>query len=78
METVITGLSTLGYCEAKAIYEKFVENAGEVVMSEKTITVRLKRRRSLPLLNEAISEFEEMSYPWLNGRSLVFEASSTT
>jgi transposase len=71
-------LDGYGHCEAKTIYEKFVDNAGEVVISEKTITVRLKRRRSLPLLNEAMAEFEEMSYPWLNGRSLVFEASSTT
>jgi transposase len=66
------------HCEAKTIYEKFVGNAGDVTMSEKTITVRLKRRRALPLLNEAMAEFGEMSYPWLNGRSLVFEASSST
>ena len=66
------------HCEAKTIYEKFVNNAGHVIMSEKKITVRLKRKRALPLLNEAMAEFEEMSYPWLNGRSLVFEASSST
>jgi transposase len=71
-------LDGYGHCEAKTIYEKFINTAGDVVISEKTITVRLKRRRSLPLLNEAMSEFMEMSYPWLNGKSLVFEASSTT
>jgi hypothetical protein len=71
-------LDGYAHCEAKTIYEKFVDNAGDVVISEKTITVRLKRRRSLPLLNQAMAEFEEMSYPWLHGRSLVFEASSTT
>ena len=71
-------LDGYSHCEAKTIYEKFVKNAGDVVMSEETITVRLKRRRVLPLLNEAMAEFGEMSYPWLNGRSLVFEASSST
>ena len=71
-------LDRYGHCEAKTIYEKFVNNAGDGVMTEKTITVRLKRRRSLPLLNEAMAEFGEMSYPWLNGRSLMFEASSST
>jgi transposase len=71
-------LDGYSHCEAKTIYEKFVDNAGDIVMSEKTITVRLKRRRSLPLLNQAMAGFGEMSYPWLNGRSLVFEASSTT
>jgi transposase len=71
-------LDGYGHCEAKTIYEKFVSNAGDVIMSEETITVRLKRRRSLPLLNEAMAEFGGMSYPWLNGRSLVFEASSST
>jgi transposase len=71
-------LDGYGHCEAKTIYEKFIDNAGDIVVSEKTITVRLKRKRSLPLLNEAMTALGEMSYPWLNGRSLVFEASSTT
>jgi hypothetical protein len=71
-------LDGYGHCEAKTIYEKFVNTAGDVVMSEKTITVKLKRKRSLPLLNEAMAEFGEMSYPWLHEKSLVFEASSTT
>jgi transposase len=71
-------LDGYGHCEAKTIYEKFINNAGNVVISEKTITVRLKRRRTLPLLNEAMAEFGEMYYPWLNGKSLLFEASSTT
>jgi transposase len=71
-------LDGYGHCEAKTIYEKFIDNAGDIVMSDKTITVRLKRRRSLPLLNDAMAGFGEISYPWLHGRSLVFEASSTT
>jgi transposase len=55
-------LDGYGHCEAKTIYEKFIDNAGYIAMSEKTITVRLKRKRSLPLLNEAMTELGEMSY----------------
>jgi hypothetical protein len=44
------GLDGYSHCEAKTLFNKFIRNAGEVIVSEKDIVVSLKKKRTLPLI----------------------------
>jgi hypothetical protein len=66
------------HCEAKTIFEKFIRNAGDVSITTDVITVRLKRKRTLPLVLEAMNAYSDAKYSWLGGKKLLFEASSST
>ena len=37
------------HCEAKTIFNKFILNAGEIMISDKNVLVKLKKKRTLPL-----------------------------
>jgi hypothetical protein len=62
---------------AQTLYDKFIDNYGEVVVSEDTITVKMNRKRTLPLLRESLPRVDE-PYPWLGGKMLVFTANTHT
>jgi transposase len=66
------------HCGAQAIFDKFVSAPGRVSIDGGIISVKLKRKRSLPILLENMGEFKDLSYPWLGGRNVVFSADSTT
>ena len=42
------------------------------------IVVRLKKKRNLPLVLEAMQEHEGMQIPWLANKILVFEGASAS
>ena len=60
---------------AQTLFEKVINNSGEVVVDEETITVKMNRKRSLPHLREAIPKLED-EYHWIGGKKLLFTASS--
>jgi hypothetical protein len=62
---------------AQTLYNSFIDNYGDVVVGSKEITVKMNRKRSLPLLRESIPEFKG-KYPWLGGKKLVFTANTHT
>ena len=62
---------------AQTLYNSFIDNYGEIVVSEKEITVKMNRKRSLPLLREGIPEVKGR-YAWLGGKKLVFTANTHT
>jgi len=66
------------HCEAKTIFNKFILNAGAVTVSDKTIAVKLKKKRTLPLTLERLSEFSSLSYPWLYGKKVIVSAANST
>jgi hypothetical protein len=66
------------HCEAQTIFNKFISTPGSIWVDDKQITVRLKRKRSLPILMEQMNTFKEIQYPWLDGRTIAFTADSTT
>jgi len=66
------------HCEARTIFHKFILNAGEITISEKDITVKLKRKRTLPLTLENLSGFESLIYPWLHDKNLLILAANFT
>jgi hypothetical protein len=66
------------HCGAQTIFDKFVSAPGRISIEGDLVSVKLKRKRSLPILLESMNGFEGMSYPWLDDRSIAFCADSTT
>lgn len=60
---------------AQTLFDKFIDNYGEVVVDDETITVKMNRKRSLPHLREAIPKLEE-EYQWIGGKKLIFTANT--
>jgi len=56
------------HCEANTLFYKFILNAGEITISKNEIIVKLKRKRTLPLTLDVLSDFESLVYPWLHCR----------
>jgi len=65
------------HCEAESIYNKFINNSGEVVVKQNEIIVKLKKKRNLPYILEFFQQ-RVFSYPWISDNSIKIEASSTT
>jgi transposase/predicted transcriptional regulator len=66
------------HCDAQTIFDKFIDVQGSVYVSRDAVYVKLKRKRTLPLILEQMLIFEGASYPWLGGRKLLFVPDSTT
>ena len=67
------------HCEAQAIFNKFISAPGQIrVDGDGQISVRLKRKRSLPILLEQMNTFKDTVYPWINHCNIRFSADSTT
>ena len=60
---------------AQTLFDKFIDNYGEVVVDDEFITVKMNRKRSLPLLRESIPHVED-NYQWLGDKKLFFTANS--
>ena len=64
------------HCEAKTIYSKFIYNAGDIVITDEHIILKLKRKRTLPLTLEVMKRDADLYYPWLRGKKLLIEAAT--
>ena len=62
---------------AQTLFDSFIDNYGEIVVGDEEITVKMNRKRSLPLLKESIPEINA-PYPWLGGKKLLFTANTHT
>lgn len=60
---------------AQTLFDTFIDNYGEVVIDDNFITVKMNRKRALPLLRESIPELDE-PYQWLGGKKLIFTANT--
>jgi hypothetical protein len=60
---------------AQALFDKVIDNYGEVVVDETTITVKMNRKRALPHLRESIPQVDE-EYQWIGGKKLIFTANN--
>jgi len=60
---------------AQTLYDTFIDNYGEVVIGMKEITIKMNRKRALPLLRESIPESRK-PYSWLGGKRLKFTANT--
>jgi hypothetical protein len=62
---------------AQSLYHSFIDNYGVVDVGDETITVKMNRKRSLPLLRESLPVLDD-NYSWLGGKKLVFAANTHT
>lgn len=60
------------------LYEKFIENAGNIKIKGNNICVELKKKRNLPQLLTLFSSFNDYEYDWLNNCCLSFTDSSSS
>jgi hypothetical protein len=60
----------------QTLYEKFLLNSADISVGDKTITVKYKKKRNLPLLLETMQEFKDISYKWLGNKQLIIEGAS--
>ena len=75
----ILALHLPGYSHnrAQTLFDAFINNYGEISVGQDDITVKMNRKRSLPLLRESIPHTEE-GYQWLSNKKLVFTANTHT
>jgi len=66
------------HCEAKTIFNKFILNAGEITISDSVVSIKLKRKRTLPLIIENLEGSESFTYPWLYDRRLLISPANFT
>ena len=62
---------------AQTLFDSFIDNYGDIVVDEENISVKMNRKRSLPLLREAIPKLDA-PYSWLGGKRLIFSANTHT
>jgi len=63
---------------AQTLFEKFIHDEGSVVCDKTKVVVRLKKKRRLPVLLEALEQYLPIKLPWLGNRSLGIEGASST
>jgi len=71
-------LDGYSHCESKTLFNKFILNAGEIIVSNAEIIVMLKKKRTLPLILEQFSDNMPLRYQWLNDKPLKIAAASST
>jgi transposase len=72
------GFNGYSHCEAPTLFDKFISTPGQIEVDSNILTVKLKRKRTLPILLEQMKEFEAFEYGWLSNAKIKFEADSTT
>lgn len=71
-------LGRYSHLSSPRLFEKFIYNGGFVEVKGDTITVKLKKKRDLPLLLEILVDFHEQKYEWLYDKKIIFEGASTS
>jgi len=73
-------LEGYSHCEAQTIFDKFISVPGTIFIDKDkgVISVRLKKKRTLPILLEQMMLHENMEYPWSSDYRLVFSGDSTS
>ena len=71
-------LEGYSHCEAQAIFDKFISASGQIFINDDLITVKLKKKRTLPIILEHMKPFNSFIYSWLFDSRICFTADSTT
>jgi len=66
------------HCEAQTIFDKFISASGRIEINSGCVTVKLKKKRTLPILLEQMPAFADHRYSWLSGSLVRFAADTTT
>lgn len=58
------------------LFEKFIANSGEIEIGDKTIQVKMKKKRNLPAVLTSMSQYENVKISWLKNKTLSFSGLS--
>ncbi len=58
------------------LFEKIISNSGEIDITENSVRVKLKKKRDLPLILEAMEQHKNMKIPWLGNKMISFSGLS--
>ena len=61
---------------AQKIFDKLISNSGTVKVNQKNIEIIMKKKRTMPVLLDMLSEYESQTYPWLHQKQLRFQGAS--
>ena len=61
-------LPGFNHSSAVSLFEKFMDNGGQLRIDEEVVTVRLKKKRHLPLLLTALEQFQNQPLSWMQNR----------
>jgi hypothetical protein len=73
-----TSLDRYCHFSDERIYEKFVQNSGEIEIGETEIRINLKKKRELPLLLDFFKQSKETKYTWMKNKKVHFYATATS
>jgi len=62
---------------AETLFVKMVSNSGRVEIHDNRIELTLKKKRSLPVMLEMMNQYQNITYPWLFNKSIVFKGATT-
>jgi hypothetical protein len=60
------------------IFEKFIQNSGEILIEKDNIRIRLKKKKQLPLLLSTMEKFSSQRYSWVGKRTVLFEGMASS
>lgn len=63
---------------AVTLYEKFIQNSGNVSIGAQGVIVKIKKKRNLPLLLTVMDPFQKTKVKWLNNLPIQFVAATHT
>ena len=55
-----------------SLYNQFIDNFGDIFVDGNAVTVKLYRKRSLPLLFEALPGLVDFIYEWIGAKNIIF------
>jgi len=61
---------------APKIFDKLISNSGTIKVNEETISVIMKKKRSMPFLLDMLKKYEHQKYSWIYGKQLRFEGAN--
>ena len=59
----------------QSIYDKFLLNSADIIL-DNNITVKLKKKRNLPLILETMNNYQNTTYRWLGSKKIYFEGAT--
>ena len=60
------------------VFEKFIDNSGEIEIQDSSIRIDLKKKRELPLLLDFFKDSHNNKYPWMNNKNVNFNPTATS
>ena len=66
------------HCDAQTVFDKFISVQGSVDIKDEGIFIKLKRKRTLPIILDQMSWFDDLPIPWFSNKIMFFAADSTS